>query len=553
MGQSLSIGNSVSPNRILRGSARFAGDTFRRPSVPTLMLLQAVFGLMAMFPVAQAGDIPLSGPIPSFVYEIELTYIGERTTPTATLSGPPQTVPPLPYRPFVPILELSSELGEARPFGACQGQVTKRDQGIDVQWTAQGRVRCGQRIALHQAGLPMDLLSYQWVRLRGQADGQVVVALDDLAGHRREDNVPLATVTGPFDLTIPLKEVGRRMDLRYVTALVISTEAESTRILFDRIEVVREPLGSRQPGGIGFWVWNYRAALENPETMLATCRSQGCSRVLIQMPSQSDDEALWRGYARLLRAVRDRGIDALALDGYPEAIQEPLVLADKIRRLLDLVGPGVLFGVQLDIEPYLLPGFLEDDRQLRRYLETIEVLKGAIAGRTRLSIVIPFWLTGPTIDGRPLACAVMDRVDEVAVMSYRTDLDEVQDIAEDILRYGEVSGTPVWLAVETTALPLEQHVVLRRETRPGRADALLDYDHRLLRLTPTSEAQATSSRQERFRIHHRFTVRPERLTFAGRPRADVSMAVRRMLDSTSHRSFAGVIIHDLDGFRALAE
>ena len=34
----------------------------------------------------------------------------------------------------------------------------------------------------------------------------------------------------------------------------------------------------------------------------------------------------------------------------------------------------------------------------------------------------------------------MDLADEVAVMSYRTDLDEVQDIADDILRYGSVSG-----------------------------------------------------------------------------------------------------------------
>jgi len=515
--------------------------------------LLAIFGLITMLPLAQAGDIPLSGPIPSIVYEIELTYVGERTTPTVTFSGPPQPVPPLPYRPFVPILELSSGLGEARPFGSCHGQVTKHDKGIDLQWTAEGGERCGQRIALHQAGLPVDLMSYQWLRLRGRAEGQVVVAVDDLAGHRREDNVPLATVSGPFDLTVPLKEIGRRLDLRYVTALVVSTEAESARIVFDRIEVVREPSGSRHPGGIGFWVWNYRAAVENPETMLATCRAQGCSRVLIQMPSQSDDETLWRGYAGLMTAVRDGGVEALALDGYPEAIQEPHILADKIQRLLHLVEPAVLFGVQLDIEPYLLPGFLEDEAQLRRYVETIEMMKDAIGGRTRLSMVMPFWLTGPTIGGRPLAYAVMDRADEVAVMSYRTDLDEVRDIAEDILRYGEVIGTPVWLAVETTVLPLEQHVVLRRDTRSGRADALLDYDHRLLQWAPIPETQAASAHQEWFRVHHRFIVRPERLTFAGRPRAEVSMAVKRMLDTTSHRSFAGVIIHDLDGFRALVE
>ena len=168
-------------------------------------------------------------------------------------------------------------------------------------------------------------------------------------------------------------------------------------------------------------------------------------------------------------------------------------------------------------------------------------------------MVMPFWLTGPTIGGRPLAYAVMDRADEVAVMSYRTDLDEVQDIAEDILRYGEVSGTPVWLAIETTALPLEQHVVLRRETRSVLGDALLDYDQHLLRWAPIPDTQAVSAHREWFHIHRRFIVRPERLTFAGRSRAEVSTAVKRMLDTTPHRSFAGVIIHDLDGFRALAE
>ncbi|MGB4994681.1 MAG: hypothetical protein WBO50_05930, partial [Nitrospira sp.] len=163
------------------------------------------------------------------------------------------------------------------------------------------------------------------------------------------------------------------------------------------------------------------------------------------------------------------------------------------------------------------------------------------------------WLATPTVGGRPLAFAVMDLVDEVAVMSYRTDLDEVQDIADDILRYGSVSGIPVWLAVETTVLPLEQHVVLRRDSQPGHADALLDRDHRLLRWQPISEAVGIDLHREWFRVHRRFTVRPDRLSFAGRSRAQVSSAIKEIQDTTSHSSFAGVIIHDLDGFRALAE
>ena len=219
-----------------------------------------------------------------------------------------------------------------------------------------------------------------------------------------------------------------------------------------------DPSPGSRPVGTGFWVSNYRAAIQESQTLVATCREQACSRVLIQMPSLNDDEGIWREYARLLSLVQEAGIDVLALDGYPEAIQEPQLLADKIRRLLQLVRPGALSGVQLDIEPYLLPGFLDDDAQFRRYLGTIETMHEALQGRARLSMVIPFWLATPTVGGRPLAYAVMDRADEVAVMSYRTDLDEVQEIAEDILRYGDVIGKPVWLAVETTRLPVELEI-----------------------------------------------------------------------------------------------
>ncbi len=300
-------------------------------------------------------------------------------------------------------------------------------------------------------------------------------------------------------------------------------------------------------------MWKYREAIRDPDTLLAACRVQSCSRVLIQMPSQADDDALWRHYVRLLMTLQEAGVAAFALDGYPEAIQEPHRLADKIQRLLALVKPGGMSGVQLDIEPYLLPGFLQDEAQLRRYVETIDTLKEVIGGRVRLSMVIPFWLASPTLAGRPLAYAVMDRVDEVAVMSYRTDLDEVQEIAEDILRYGDLVGTRVWLAVETTPLPIEQHVVLRRELDPARADAMLDYDRRLLQWMPPAGGLSLSTRREWFRIHHRFTVRPERLTFAGRSRVEVSASVKRIVETTSHHSFSGVIIHDLDGFRALAE
>ncbi|ULA62264.1 MAG: hypothetical protein LZF86_10124 [Nitrospira sp.] len=518
----------------------------------------AMVSVVALPLLGQAEDIavPRSIPIPSVVAEIELSYVGERTTPVVTFSGPPAAAPSLPYRPVAPILDLRGLFGEPHLFGSCEGLKARMQNGIDLPWIAGSGRHCGQRIPLHQAEVALDLLSYETLRIRGRATGRVVVALEDRAGGQREDNLPLATVTGPFDLTLPLKGIGRKLDLRSLTALVVSAEAARAHIMFEQIEVAQpssEPAVPAQPAGVGFWVWTYREAIRDPQAVLATCWAQRCSRVLIQMPSQTDDDELWHRYAGLLATIQQAGVAALALDGYPEAIQEPLKLAEKIERLLALVRPDGMSGVQLDIEPYLLPGFLQDEAQLRRYIETIETLKNIIGGRVRLSMVIPFWLASPTLAGRPLAYAVMDRVDEVAVMSYRTDLDDVQEIADDILRYGDLIGTRVWLAVETTPLPVEQHVVLRREPDSARADAMLDYDRRLLQWMPLAEGANRSTRREWFRIHHRFTVRPERLTFAGRSRAEVSASVKRIVETTSHPSFSGVIIHDLNGFRALAE
>ena len=518
-----------------------------------LVLSGAIMFAMPLYAHLEEGTVPLPGPIPSTLYEIELSYIGDRATPTVALSGPPAVMPFLPYRPFAPILDLLPLLGETRPFGSCQEPMIRVEDGIQLQRIAGREERCGQRIPLHRAEIAVDLLSYETLRIRGRATGSVVVAVEeDVAASRREDNLAIATVTGPFDLAIPLKEAGRRLDLRKLTALVVSTTAANAHIVFDRIDAVQPRPAPATPAETGFWVWTYRDAIRDPAPMIQTCRAQGCSRVLIQMPSQTDAEAVWIGYASLLKTVQEAGIAVLALDGYPEAIQEPHRLADKIQRLLALAMPGVLSGIQLDLEPYLLPGFLTDEAQLLGYIETIEMIKEAIGGRTRLSMVIPFWLASPTIAGRPLAFAVMDRADEVAVMSYRTDVDEVQDIAEDILRYGDVMGTPVWLAVETTPLPVEQHVVLRRAMQSDRADALVDSERKIFQWLPLAEGSVRLMKPEWFRIHHRFTVRPERLTFAGRSQAEVSAAVKQMGETLPHRSFSGVIIHDLDGFRALA-
>jgi hypothetical protein len=366
---------------------------------------------------------------------------------------------------------------------------------------------------------------------------------------QRDDNVPLTRVTGRFDMRLSLAPIAQRLDLRQLTTLVVLPEMPDTTIVLDVVRLERNAEQLRTTPRLGFWVWQYRQALAHPETVLAACQRHGGRRLLLQMPAATDTAELWRDYAQFLKQAQHRGIEAWALDGEPDAIDAPLALVHKVQRLLGLMAGQPLAGVQLDVEPYLREDFFLDPTGFERYLALIEQVRAVTAGQTRLSIVMPFWFTSQRVQGRPVAFAVMDRVDEVAVMSYRTDMGELQAIARDTLRYGDLAGVPVWLALETRALPVERHVVLTRVPRRDLADAYLDATgQRLVLSSPPAIAGLTW-----LRVQHRVTVRPERLTFAHQTQQQVRAAIATLMQTVAHRSLAGVLVHDLDGFTALAE
>jgi hypothetical protein len=179
-------------------------------------------------------------------------------------------------------------------------------------------------------------------------------------------------------------------------------------------------------------------------------------------------------------------------------------------------------------------------------------VKAALQGRAKLSMVIPFWFASTIHGDRPLAFSVMDRVDEVAVMSYRTDVDELVAISDDILRYGAMKHLPVWLALETTNLLPERHVVLKREHRAALADGVLDPVRRTLTLKPPDQEGFPKQDQTMwFRIHHLTMVRPERISFSGRTEQQVQRTITDVFARIRRPSFSGLVIHDLPSYQAL--
>jgi len=483
------------------------------------------------------------------VEEIELVYAGSQSIPKIIVRGQ-QTANSFvlsSHRPSDDRLDLSTQAGVWQPIETCEATEVSLISPLHLRIDRQGTAPCGAVRSLQTTNKSLDALSFRTLLVRGTTSSPVRIELVDAQRVR----AVVEGLTGHFSLEVPLASLARQVDLRQLTQIRLMTETD-VDLVIDELAFIGPSSESHPTPSMGFWYWDYRSAIGDPESMVTACRKQHCRRILLQLPDMHDSDHIWTAYAQLFAITKSADIELCALDGAPDMIDHTTPLISKLDRLLGLLGNQNLPGVQLDIEPYLLDGFPEDETIFDRYLDTIDRVKSALRGRAKLSVVIPFWFSSTIHKQRPLAFSVMDRVDEVAVMSYRTDVDEVMAISDDVLRYGALARVPVWLALETTGLLLERHVILKREYRTALADGVLDPVRRTLTLEPQEKMESPEQDHRMwFRIHHRTVVRPERLSFAGRTEQDVQRMITNLFARIHQANFAGLMIHDLPGYLAL--
>jgi hypothetical protein len=139
-----------------------------------------------------------------------------------------------------------------------------------------------------------------------------------------------------------------------------------------------------------------------------------------------------------------------------------------------LVSPEERFyAIHLDIEPYLFPGFASSRRHwfLDNFIETLaECSRIAHEGGMRIGADIPFWLDGadelthlPMLaslngDSKPVYQHVLDLMDNIALMDYRTPIageDQIFLFAAKELAYADEIRKEVFVGLETAPLPDE--------------------------------------------------------------------------------------------------
>lgn len=508
-------------------------------------------GLWHSLAVSQELSIPGQQSLAD-VEEIELVYAGIQSIPEIIVRGPQSANSFVlsSYRPLNGRWELIAPSMVGQPTGACQVNQGGTVPPLHIQVDHLEAGICGVMWSLYQASKSLDALSFRTLRMRGTTSSSMRIELRDALASQQRARTVAEHITGRFSLDIPLALLAERIDLRQLTQLRLVTQ-EAADILLEEVALLGPESETPPTPSIGFWYWDYRSAIGHPEWMIAACQKQHCRRIILQLPDMRDSEHIWAAYAQLFTVTKSSAIELVALDGAPDMIDHATPLIEKLDRLLALVGNREVPGVQLDIEPYLLDGFPEDETIFQRYLDAIDRVKTALQGRTKLSVVIPFWFASTIHRHRPLAFSVMDRVNEVAVMSYRTEVDELLTISDDILRYGALRGVPVWLALETTSLLPERHVILKREHTASLSDGTLDAVRRTLTIGAPPQQEQPEKDGIWFRIHHHMTIRPERISFSGRTEHEVQRTITDVFAQIHHSNFSGLVIHDLPGYLAL--
>ena len=245
-----------------------------------------------------------------------------------------------------------------------------------------------------------------------------------------------------------------------------------------------------KPHGKALWVWNTTEILASKELqqdLLRFLQGQGFTRIFLQLPEGKNSGGIPGELTvdpdRLrpfLATLNGAGVAVSALDGFknyalPDWHDGVLRTVENVIHYNRESAPLERFsGIHYDVEPYLLKGFAGPRRQalLQGYLELLEkIVQKTKPSQTHFGVDIPFWYdASDELTGKPIPVQfrgvsksasehVIDLVDEVAIMDYRTaayGADGVIAMAQDELAYASKQGKTVFVGLETTELPDEE-------------------------------------------------------------------------------------------------
>ncbi len=350
-------------------------------------------------------------------------------------------------------------------------------------------------------------LGYLTFDVRGATGGeQINLQLADRAWEKREDSLPLgklgdflasgAVSTSWQRAWVPLDKIPKPLNRGELASLVFLVGAKGKGQVFLRDMAVTKKKDQALPippkltvrsekQALGMWLWetNKIAGRDYDTNQLtAFCKKHSVTDLFVQVPYDAkkvdgswviewDDKPMRAMIKALSRIeVRIHALDGAAQYALPENHGRVLALVRRLVAYNEAVTPPERFtGVRFDIEPYLLAKFpgVHKERILKGYFKLLRAT-AAITKEAKLDfgVDIPFWFDGNNefyqpvaeVDGRPASEHIIDIVDNIGIMDYRTQAygaDGVIIHAQNELAYAENHDKRVFIGLETVVLPDE--------------------------------------------------------------------------------------------------
>ena len=460
--------------------------------------------------------------------------------------------------------------------------------------------------------------AYLTFAIRGERGGEnLTLNIADRAWEEREGSLPIGDVasflaSGRVEETwqrawVPRDVLPRGLNIRELASLVFLTNGEGPGRVFlkdiafttRRDAVIPTARGREEPGRslrLAMWLWETPAVTSGSDArrrLVQFCRTEGITDLFLQLPYTAEhvDERWTISWDRerlrpLIADLHMAGVTVHALDGDPrfglsEWHGQVVATIQSIIEYNRGSLPSERFdGIRYDIEPYLLPGFggVRRTQILQQYL-TIVATSQALAAQAGLvyGVDIPAWFDERNeffepvaeVEGRPLSELIIDIVDNVGIMDYRTQAygaDGTIAHAQSELLYAASLGKKVFVGLETTELPDETDFAFSSQGSGGSRVVVEQIDDERVRISWIAEAawnklddqlgdgRRTPTGTVILRESRGTEVPSKKLSFAAYGRSELDVVMEHTaLELQQFESFYGFAIHSYESYRPWLE
>jgi len=457
-----------------------------------------------------------------------------------------------------------------------------------------------------QVFLDATPFAYLTFAFRGEnGDEKIMLRAADRAMEKKEDSylvgevssfLPQGKVKQEWQTAwVPLSRLDSRINRKELANVVFQVAGNGSGRIFVRDLAFAKSKGVSIPNANNdrvpscssnkaMWLWETEKIMRNPEeqrTFLDFCKREHLTDLFIQIPYRAEKTGKawhisWNSAEMrpLLSKLNQAGIRVHALDGDPRfALREwhgrSISLLERIIQY-NKTAPSTerFYGIRYDNEPYLLPDFggVHKEKVLKEYIELAEKSQ-ALAKKAGLKfgVDIPFWFDGfneffepaAPLGGRPMSERIIDVVDNVGIMDYRTiayGADGVIEHGINELRYATKKGKKVFIGLETVWLPNE--TIYSFSPQGSGSQALIktiSSNKILITFIPKGESvdpQGARLLHQTRQVH----VPSSKLTFDQKKLTDLEEVMRHSeQELCQFPSFNGFVIHSYESYRPWLE